>query len=133
MFVVLEYLREISTKFIFNDRKSPTGGKTKRMPVYSQSILATLKATSAYIIFDMLEEKNVNPTTKLVAITPAQEKLLQFISKNNPKSLKKAIRRLKNNVLYVMEEIDEKDRDSCYLMELLEKSIGKITNELKPN
>jgi len=82
----------------------------------------------------MLEKNNVNPTTKMVAITPAQEKLLQFISETDPNFLKKAVRRVKDNVLYLSQiELDDNDRTACYLMNLLECSLSKIEHEFKTN
>lgn len=80
----------------------------------------------------MPSEKNVTIVAKMVAITPAQEKLLQFVSTTDPKVLKKAVRRTKENVLYLSSsELDEKDRNSCYILGLLEKTISKIQKEFK--
>jgi uncharacterized protein YsxB (DUF464 family) len=70
----------------------------------------------------------------MVAITPAQEKLLQFISETDPNFLKKAVRRVKDNVLYLSQiELDDNDRTACYLMNLLERSLSKIEHEFKNN
>jgi len=82
----------------------------------------------------MQEEKNVKPTTNMVAITPAQEKLLQFISETEPDFLKKAVRRVKDHVLYFSQsDLDSEDRTACYLMNLLESTLSKINQELKTN
>lgn len=82
----------------------------------------------------MLEENNVTTTTSMVAITPAQEKLLQFVSEIHPTILKKAIRRVKDNVLYMSQiDLDDDDRTACYLLNLLERSLSKINNEFKTN
>lgn len=131
MFVVQELSGETPKK-LFNDRKRLMGRRFERTAVLPLVILATLTVASAYTIFSMQEEKNVKLSTNLVAITPAQEKLLQFISEIDPKLLKKAIRRVKDNVLYLIDlELDQRDREACFLVNLLERSIAKISNEQK--
>lgn len=82
----------------------------------------------------MSNENNVILATKMVAITPAQEKLLQFIDDHNPVSLKEAVCRVKDNVLYLSQiDLDTEDRSACYLMSLLENALSKIDDKFKTN
>lgn len=136
MFVVLKHCGRNPKINFFNDRKLPTGSSLNRKAgkIILANVLATLKDASAYIFFIMLKKNDVNSTTNLVAITPAQEKLLQFISETEPDFLKEAVRRVKDHVLYFSQsDLDSDDRTACYLMNVLENTLSKIDYELKTN
>lgn len=136
MFVESNNRREIYTKIFFNNKELlAMGNKSERLVYLISRLFDNPTAVTPHTnIFDMSNENNVNPTTKMVAITPAQEKLLQFISETDPNFLKKAVRRVKDNVLYLSQiELDDNDRTACYLMNLLERFLSKIEHEFKNN
>ena len=131
MFVTDKSLGEIQKLYFINDKELPAmGSKSERLVLQFLELLSNSTAVTPHTNIFSMDKKNkfVTKDTVCVQVTPAQQKLLQFITPIEAEDIYNSLKKVHYLGTYCVDTEMAELSSSRYVHELLD-AIQQIVNE----
>jgi hypothetical protein len=130
MFASHKYFEE-TQNIHFNDKELPMGNYSERLVLLLSEYLCNPKGNSAYNLFSMHKKRNCNAATIQMAVTPAQQSLLELCSHLEAEDLASSINSIFELGTFHLSPDVVPDLDSSLRSYHLMQAIQEIAQEVQ--